>query len=221
MYLNRSKTKMYCILVFLKYHVLFVSGCVPSSEPSSFKTSPSTLCLVTILMYLAKSRSICPRFLYATTLSSLIQDSPWSSPSYSPITTTGSSLSLKATNFSYVLRTPLFPSTPKSGNVCGRRYTKTKIPSWHPHLPISFALPSFSGQVSSHTHSQLEGSRTSQSNTSKTQSGVTVPILGPKDITPTPIMTRRHISQLSSTLIICVGLKYAGIDRKSIGKPSV
>ena len=170
---------------------------------------------------LAKLHSLCPQSLCATTLSYLIQDSPWNSPSYSHIVTTGLSLFPKDTSYLYVSRIPQSHSTPKSGNVCGRRYIKTKIQSWHPHLLTLSALPSFSGPIFSHIHSKPGESKTSQSNTSRTPSGVIVPTQEPKDITPTPVTMRRHISQLSSTLIICVGLKYTGIDRKSIGKPSV
>ena len=51
MYLNHSKTKMYCILVFFNYHVLTRLWLCAYTESSYFKLSPSTLCLVTILVY--------------------------------------------------------------------------------------------------------------------------------------------------------------------------
>ena len=134
---------------------------------------------------------------------------------------TGSSSFPKVINYSYTSRTPQSPSMPKSGNVCGRRYTKTKISSWRPHLRISFALLSFSGQISSHIHSQPEGSKMSQSNTSRAQGGVTVLTQELKDITPTPVMTRRLISQLSSISITSVGLKYVEIGKRNTGRPFI
>ena len=154
MYINSSKTKMYCILVFLNYHVqtrLWLCAFTPwvfvLQEVSKYFVS----CDYTRV--LAKSRSICPPSSYIITLSYSTQVSLWISPSYSHTRTTGSSLSLKDTSYLFVLRTPPSPSMPKSGNVCGRRYTKTKIQPWRPHHPTLSVLPNSSGPILNPTHS--------------------------------------------------------------------
>ena len=198
MYLNCSKTKMICILVFFNYH--FVSSSLAVcyySEPLCFKHNPSANLPCDCTHILAKSCSICPQFSYATTLL----------------------FSTQVTSYSFESKTPWSPSTPKSGNICGGCYIKTNISLWCLHLWISFALPSSSGQILNSICFQQEENRTYQSNTSRTLGGVIVLILGLKGITQTQDTTKRHISQLSLTLITCVGLKYTGIDKKNIGKP--
>ena len=219
MYINSSKTKMYCILVFLNYHsassfwLCAATLSLWASSQSKCKLPCDYTCV------LAESHSTCPLSSYIATSSYLIQAFPWTSPSYSHTRMTGSSLFHKVTNYSYMSRIPQSHSMPKSGNVCGRRYTKTKIPSWHPHHLTSFALPSFSGPISNPIHSWLEESKTSQSNTSRMPSGVIVLTQELKGITPTPVTTRRPISQLSSISITFVGLKYVGIDKRNTGTP--
>ena len=157
MYINHPKTKMNCILVFFNYHAQLpfhssLAVCLPS-ESSHFRSHPSAQLPCDYNRVLAKSCSICPLSSYATTLSYSIQASLWNLPSYSLTATTGSFLFPKVINYSFASRIPQSHSTPKSGNVCGRRYTKTKIQPWRPHHPILSVLPSFSGPILNPTHS--------------------------------------------------------------------
>ena len=123
MYINSSKTKMFCILVFLNYHTSFALWlCASTLSLCTSKSNPSAIRLVIRTCVLAKSRSICQQSLYATTSSYLIQVSPWTSPSYSHIKTIGSSSSHRVINYLFMSRIPQSPSTPKSGNICGRHY---------------------------------------------------------------------------------------------------
>ena len=114
---------MFCILVFRNYHVSSSSSCVPLFWVLRLKVLSKCNCLVIYTRVLAKSRSICRRSSYATTSSYLIQVFPWSLPFCSPIKTIGLSSSHKDISYLFASRTPQSPSTPKSGNVCGRRYT--------------------------------------------------------------------------------------------------
>ena len=134
MYLNHSKTKMFCILVFFNYHILFVFWlCASTLSHRTSRFNPSAICLVIHTCVLAKPRSICPQSSYVTTSSYSTQVSLWTSPSCSHIKMTGLSLFHKVINYSYASRIPGSHSMPKLGNVCGRCYIKTKIQSWHPH----------------------------------------------------------------------------------------
>ena len=136
MYINRSKTKMFCILVFLNYHASFVLWlCASTLSLRISRSNPSAICLVIHTRVLAKSRSICQQSLYATTSSYLIQVFPWTSPFYSHIKTIGLSSFPKVINYSFVLRIPWSLSTPKSGNVCGRRYNGRTHISWWNSFP--------------------------------------------------------------------------------------
>ena len=119
---------MFCILVFFNYHsLLLVFGCVPSFWAFVLQVESKCNLPCDYTHVLAKSRSICPLSIYTTTLSSLIQGSPLTLLSSSLIMMIGLSWSLKDTNCSCASRTPQSPLTPKSGNVCGRRYNSPVV----------------------------------------------------------------------------------------------
>ena len=128
LYLNHSKTRWFSILVFFNTMLIsIVFGCVPLLW--AFKLQVRSKCSLPCdyTCVLAKSRGICPQSTYATTLLSLIQVSLLNLLSSFLITTTGSSWFLKGISYSFVSRTPQSPSTPKSGNICGRHYRGDKL----------------------------------------------------------------------------------------------
>ena len=115
MYLNCSKTKMICILVFLNYHLSLVSSWLCAlAWAFVLWSSPSTKPSCDFICVLAKSCDICPLSSSATTLLFSTQVSPWNSPSYSLIATTGLFSFPKVISYSYALRIPRSPSMPKS-----------------------------------------------------------------------------------------------------------
>ena len=93
-----------------------------SAAGSHFLSYPIPTLLTTTHTHTFKHIQCNTLSLCATTSSYLTQVSHSTLPSYSHITTTGSSSFPKVISYLFALRTPLSLSMPKSGNVCGRHY---------------------------------------------------------------------------------------------------